>query len=83
MYVRALKTWLATALMIVAGTNGGLAQIWSDGNVDFSANGEFDHLGAEDTAFTTFVYTIEGGAEATLTVEITGDTGGGGPIIIG
>jgi hypothetical protein len=66
--------------MIVTGSNGGLLQVNADGTVDFSANGEFDALTPDDTVFTQFIYTIEGGDEAVLTVRVSGfdDTGGGG-----
>ena len=67
--------------MIVAGSDGGLLMVFADGSVDFSANGEFDALGTGESAFTQFVYTIEGGDDAILTVEVFADDfgdGGGG-----
>ncbi len=67
--------------MIVAGSNGGLLLIKTDGSVDFSANGEFDDLTESTTDTTQFVYTIEGGDDAILTVTVFGgDDGGGGPL---
>ena len=63
--------------MIVAGSNGGLLMVFEDGTVDFSANGEFDYLTGTETAFTEFVYTIEGGDDAIITVEVFDFDGGG------
>lgn len=60
---------------VVTGSNGGLMIIYADGRVDFSANGEFDHLGDFETAETAFTYEIEGGATATVFVTVAG-TGG-------
>ena len=67
--------------LVFAGSNGGLLTVQSDGTVDFSANGDFDSLMDGETAFTDFVYEIEGGDTATLMVQINGvddSTGGGG-----
>jgi hypothetical protein len=56
--------------IIVSGSNGGLLKVSENGNVDFSANGEFDHLSGTDTALTQFTYTIEGGSMATVDVFV-------------
>ncbi len=58
---------------VVAGSNGGLFTINADGTIDFDANGEFDGLGAGETAQTSVTYTIadEDGAEDTATVNFT------------
>lgn len=66
--------------LIVQGSNGGLLLVFANGTVDFSANGEFDHLGSDGTATTQFAYTIEGGSTAMLDVLVfgTGGSGGGG-----
>jgi hypothetical protein len=71
--------------MVVTGSGGGLLMVNADGTIDFSANGEFDALAVGESAFTQFVYAIEGGDEAILTVEVFGDEfgGGGGVGIIG
>ena len=71
--------------MIVTGSDGGLLMVNADGTIDFSANGQFDALAVGESAFTQFVYAIEGGDEAILTVEVFGDEfgGGGGVGIIG
>ncbi|MGH1459807.1 MAG: hypothetical protein ACRBBT_13000 [Paracoccaceae bacterium] len=63
---------------IYAGSNGGLLIVYADGTVDFSANSEFDYLGATETANTQFTYGIEGGSTATLDVEVFVFDGGGG-----
>jgi hypothetical protein len=60
------------------GSNGGLLMVNADGTVDFSANGQFDHLTDMETANTQFTYGIEGGSTATLDVEIFAFEGGGG-----
>lgn len=65
----------------LTGSNGGLLILNADGTVDFSANGEFDQLAANETTTTHFTYGIEGGSTATLTVTVFGfdpDGGGGG-----
>lgn len=66
--------------VVIDGSNGGQMLVNADGTVDFSANGDFDGLTLDQTAFTDFVYTIEGGDEATITVEVFAFDGGtGGP----
>lgn len=64
--------------MVVTGTNGGLMIIEADGTLNFSANGEFDYLSLRDSAVTEFTYSIDGGAEASVIVTVTGynDMGG-------
>lgn len=66
----------------LVGSNGGLLIIDEFGHVDFSANGEFDHLAADQTDVTTFTYEIEGGDTALIAVTVFGfdgsDGGGGG-----
>ena len=64
--------------IVVPGDNGGLLMIYPDGTVDFSANGEFEHLNDFEEAYTSFTYEIEGGSTATLDVTILGTTGIGG-----
>ncbi|MEJ6398959.1 Ig-like domain-containing protein, partial [Yoonia sp. 208BN28-4] len=58
---------------VVAGDNGGLFTVNADGTIDFDANGEFDDLGAGDTASTSITYTITDpdGLEDTATVTFT------------
>ena len=58
---------------VVAGSNGGLFTINADGSIDFDANGEFDGLGAGETAQTSVTYTITDpdGADDTATVNFT------------
>ena len=58
---------------IVVGSNGGRLIIYDDGTVDFSANGDFDHLFDGEVAQTEFTYEIEGGDTATLTVNVWGE----------
>ena len=58
----------------VAGSNGGLLTINTDGSVDFDANGEFDALKDGESAVTTFTYEIADGETATVTVTVNGDT---------
>lgn len=58
----------------VAGSNGGLLKINADGTVDFDANGEFDSLAAGESTTTTFTYTLISGEEATVTVNVQGET---------
>ena len=58
---------------IVAGSNGGLLIMYSDGSVDFSANDDFNYLDEGLSAETTFTYEIEGGDMATLTVTVWGE----------
>lgn len=62
----------ATVGQIVTGSNGGLLVIYGDGTVDFSADGEFDHLDEYETEETSFTYEIEGGDTATVTVVVEG-----------
>lgn len=57
---------------VVSGSNGGLLTIYPDGTVDFSANGEFETLDEGEVEATEFIYGIEGGDTATLTVFVTG-----------
>lgn len=67
--------------IILDGSNGGQLMINADGTVDFSANGDFNDLTGTMTDQTQFTYAVEGGNEATITVEVTAfDGGGGGPI---
>ncbi len=58
---------------VVAGSNGGLFTINADGTIDFDANGEFDGLGAGETAQTSVTYTITDpdGETDTATVNFT------------
>lgn len=64
----------ATAVaQIVSGSSGGLLIMYADGSVDFSADGQFDYLGTDETAQTEFTYAIEGGDTATLFVTIWGE----------
>ena len=58
---------------VVMGSDGGLLIMYPDGSVDFSANGEFDHLDDGETAQTEFTYEIEGGDTATLLVTVWGE----------
>ena len=71
-------TVLDGGAIVVAGSNGGLLMVYADGTTDFSANGEFEFLGAQDQAFTEFTYAIEGGDTATIVVAVSGfdDPGG-------
>jgi VCBS repeat-containing protein len=57
----------------VAGSNGGLFSIDSNGNVTFDPNGDFADLLGGETRQTTFSYTIEDadGATSTATVTVT------------
>ena len=57
----------------VAGDNGGLVTIGPDGAVSFDPNGDFEALGAGETAETTVTYTISDpdGETSTTTVTIT------------
>ncbi|MEQ6249768.1 hypothetical protein ABMC89_12815 [Sulfitobacter sp. HNIBRBA3233] len=63
--------------VIVSGSNGGQMQFNSDGTVDFSANGDFDHLTGDQTDTTEFTYTTSDGATGTLSVEVFVATDGG------
>jgi VCBS repeat-containing protein len=60
----------------VAGTNGGLFTVATNGTVTFDANGDFENLAVGETATTSYTYTLtdgEGGTDtATITVEVTG-----------
>jgi VCBS repeat-containing protein len=60
----------------VAGTNGGLFTVATNGTVTFDANGDFENLAVGETATTSYTYTLtdgEGGTDtATVTVEVTG-----------
>ena len=58
----------------VAGSNGGLLKVNADGSVDFDANGEFEALADGESAQTTFTYTLISGEEATVTVNVNGET---------
>ena len=58
----------------VAGSNGGLLKVNADGSVDFDANGAFEALTDGQTAQTTFTYTLISGEEATVTVNVNGET---------
>ncbi len=58
----------------VAGSNGGLLKVNADGSVDFDANGEFEALTDGESAQTTFTYTLISGEEATVTVNVNGET---------
>ncbi|MCK0122749.1 Ig-like domain-containing protein [Loktanella sp. F6476L] len=64
----------------VAGDNGGLVTINADGTASFDPNGDFDDLGAGETADTTVTYTVtdENGAtdSTTVTVTVTGTNDG-------
>ena len=68
----------------VAGTNGGLFTINSDGSYTFEPNGEFEDLDVGETAETTITYQIsdgEGGFDtATVTITVTGENDA--PIIV-
>ncbi|WP_227285131.1 Hint domain-containing protein [Boseongicola sp. H5] len=55
----------------VAGDNGGLFTINADGSVDFSADGEFDGLGLNQTATTSVTYTVADGNGATSTATVS------------
>ncbi len=46
----------------VAGSDGGLFTIAADGTLDFDANGEFDGLGAGETATTSVTYQLAPGS---------------------
>ncbi len=65
---------LANVNSFVAGSNGGLLKVNADGTVDFDANGEFEALADGQTAQTTFTYTLISGEEATITVNVNGET---------
>ena len=58
---------------VVAGDNGGLFTINSDGTIDFDANGDFVGLGEGETETTSVTYTITDpdGATDTATVNFT------------
>ncbi|MEL6958823.1 MAG: Ig-like domain-containing protein [Pseudomonadota bacterium] len=60
----------------VVGDNGGLITINEDGSASFDPNGDFNALGAGDTAVTSVTYTISdgnGGTDTTtVTVTVTG-----------
>ncbi len=60
----------------VAGDNGGLITINSDGSYGFDANGEFETLAVGETATTSVEYTVDdgnGGTDtATLTITVEG-----------
>jgi len=64
----------------VAGSDGGLFTVNSDGSYSFDANGEFEDLDVGETRETTITYTlsdVEGGtdvATVTVTVEGSNDT---------
>jgi|GEM_PF-2769359 len=57
-----------------AGSNGGVIRVNADGTVDFDAAGDFDHLRDGEVAETSFTYTIQGGEEATIIVQVNGET---------
>lgn len=61
-----------TGSIIVEGSNGGLLQVYDNGFVDFSANGEFGGLVGGESELTQFTYTIEGGSTATVDVFVFG-----------
>lgn len=70
---------------VLEGSNGGTLLLYSDGSIDFSANGtdgvnDFEYLetGAIDTTETTFTYAVEGGDTATITVNVVASTGDNG-----
>lgn len=65
---------LANVNTFVAGDNGGLLKVNADGSVDFDANGEFEALADGQSAQTTFTYTLISGEEATVTVNVNGET---------
>lgn len=56
----------------VTGSNGGLLIIAEDGTFDFSANGDFDALNDGESALTTFIYGIDGGDTASVSVTVLG-----------
>ena len=64
----------------VAGDNGGLVTINPDGSISFDPNGDFETLGAGETATTKVTYTVtdgKGGIDtATVTVTVTGTNDG-------
>lgn len=60
--------------IVVDGSNGGQLMITEDGQLDFSANGDFNNLDEGQTVDTLFTYQIEGGSTATITVQVFGDT---------
>jgi VCBS repeat-containing protein len=61
----------------VAGSDGGLFTINADGTFDFDANGEFEHLGAGETATTEITYGITfTGAAAVVDVMLLQDLSG-------
>jgi len=65
---------LAKVNTFVAGSAGGLLKVNADGTVDFDANGEFEGLAEGASAQTTFTYTLISGEEATVTVNVLGET---------
>ena len=54
----------------VVGSHGGVLKVTADGEVDFSADGDFDYLTNDESASTQFTYEIEGGDMATLDVLV-------------
>jgi VCBS repeat-containing protein len=56
----------------VAGSNAGRATIYSDGQIDFDAEGAFDWLAVGESDTTRFVYEIDGEATAEIVVTIEG-----------
>ncbi len=63
-----------------AGDNGGLITIAADGTVTFDPNGEFEALGAGETATTSITYMVQDPSgemsTATVTVTVTGENDG-------
>lgn len=59
---------------VVAGSSGGYATIYADGRIDFDAADEFDFLNDGESATTSFTYEVDGGATATVTVNVLGES---------
>ena len=70
--VQAVNGDAASVNQVVTGSNGGQMIIYSDGSVDFNANGEFDALNEGDSLQTQFTYAVDGGDTATVTVQVNG-----------
>lgn len=60
-----------TVIAVGAASNGGVCTINPDGSASFDTNGDFEALGAGDTAVTSVTYTVEDAAGATVTSTVT------------
>jgi VCBS repeat-containing protein len=65
----------------VDGSNGGEFILQSDGSYTFSADGDFDHLGAGESATTSVTYTVtDDGGSSTTTLSVTVEGENDGPV---